>query len=575
MSSPPHHDPGISFPAAFSSFAPSQPSSNDSAAESNNFLHLVPQTPSSQVLFNTLAWHAQHAHVAAHHRQFLPDLSASTGHNYDPETLVDPSRPPYLTQEQAGGFWRLGIQDRTLWDLVWVFGKGQKEGQGGLGHHGGVDVKLGIDFEGQEDDPAGTFYCAGGDAIAVRHFRIFMHSRSGAFMLEALEDLELDDRALRRGRIVALMKTRTLVKIGLCGFWLVFNVRDQASEIEFLRKRDERLVALGREAPKTRISGVPMPQDVMIDGKVVFRHGLGHGTFGVVSEGFGPSGSLRAVKRLAVRKEDERALAKRERVALEMGQACENIVKLYCTVNGRGGKDEGVAGDGALPFDLLFVFEKGTPFHQVDFDAYGMETKIRLAQGVLRALKFIHGSNMLHRDITPQNLIIAGSPSEAKLIDFGKVSFEPQSDNPYLAAECYLPPEVSLSGRRKYGFELDIHMAGNASARSFAVKTFKGGVVALSPRKLQQWRVIRLNMLYSPSDHVGSRGLMRVLVDMMDWEPCLRPTAEALLDYPVFNPAKQVSGSSKLLQGRAVGQSARSKTTAVTTVLPPAKRTTK
>ena len=524
----------------------------------SDLCHLVPVSDEAKVLFNSVAWHYLHAHLDSHHRSFLPDLAA---YQYASDDLVDPTKHPFRTQEQAGGFWRIGIEDSTLKNFVWSFGKGDES----FGNQD-VDVKLAMALTNQAPD--GSFYCAGSLSLAPKHFQIFMHSTSGVFMLEALESLEIDNKALRKGKMVALMKPLTLLKIGSCTFWLSFKVDDHLKESDHLRRRNTRLGLLGAPIPRTRISGVPMMQDVMIEGRVVFRHGLGYGTFGNVCEGYAPTGSLRAIKRLAVRTETDRALVKNERIALEKCQECTNVVRLYCTFNGRGGRDEGVRLDGGFPFEVFFVFEKGQPFHEINFDTYTTKTKIKLAQGVLRALKFIHGKNMLHRDLTIQNMIVAGTPAEAKLIDFGKAKLDSEADSSYLAAECYLPPEIVLGGNVKYSFELDIHMAGHAMARAFAARVFIQGKSVILPRVLDQWKTIQQRMRSHPNNASDTAGLMDMLIDMMNWHPTRRPSAESLLTRDLFDPTKRTLRKQKLLAKQTGTRLDGNRPAAIATALP-------
>lgn len=83
---------------------------------------------------------------------------------------------------------------------------------------------------------------------------------------------------------------------------------------------------------------------------------------------------------------------------------------------------------------------------------------------VLRGLKYIHSTNVIHRDLKPRNLLV-NSNCDLKICDFGLARFDdPSVDercvmSSYIATRWYRAPEVII-GRRRYTKAVDMWSVG-------------------------------------------------------------------------------------------------------------------
>ena len=80
---------------------------------------------------------------------------------------------------------------------------------------------------------------------------------------------------------------------------------------------------------------------------------------------------------------------------------------------------------------------------------------------LLRALAHLHSTNVCHRDIKPQNLLVDPSTAVLKLCDFGSakklISGEPNVS--YICSRYYRAPEL-IFGATNYTCDIDVWSAG-------------------------------------------------------------------------------------------------------------------
>jgi eukaryotic-like serine/threonine-protein kinase len=137
-------------------------------------------------------------------------------------------------------------------------------------------------------------------------------------------------------------------------------------------------------------------------------------------------------------------------------------------------------------FYLVYEFIEGQPIAQelIEGQPWEEDRVIALLQDILEILVFVHGKNVIHRDIHPDNLIKRTSDGKIDLIDFGAVKAINTSENSTgQTKSCggtqqdYIPPEQAIGCPRLCS---DIYAVGII------------GIQALTGMKPKQFRVDNL-----------------------------------------------------------------------------------
>ena len=78
-----------------------------------------------------------------------------------------------------------------------------------------------------------------------------------------------------------------------------------------------------------------------------------------------------------------------------------------------------------------------------------------ISKNILQGLSFCHSQNIIHADMKPENvLLLSGSTSKCRIIDFGSSCFKGQQKYEYIQSRFYRAPEVILG--LNYGPPMDI-----------------------------------------------------------------------------------------------------------------------
>lgn len=77
---------------------------------------------------------------------------------------------------------------------------------------------------------------------------------------------------------------------------------------------------------------------------------------------------------------------------------------------------------------------------------------------IMRALKYVHSANVVHRDLKPGNILI-NENCDLKICDFGLARIQDPQMTGYVSTRHYRAPEIMLSWQ-KYDVEVDIWSAG-------------------------------------------------------------------------------------------------------------------
>jgi hypothetical protein len=107
-----------------------------------------------------------------------------------------------------------------------------------------------------------------------------------------------------------------------------------------------------------------------------------------------------------------------------------------------------------------FLLESGQPSY------FTIPRLKKIMKQVLEALHFIHGLNLIHCDVKPENIVIKSySRCEVKLIDFGSSCYTHDHATSYIQSRSYRAPEVILA--LAYNQKIDIWSLGAVLAELF------------------------------------------------------------------------------------------------------------
>ena len=167
------------------------------------------------------------------------------------------------------------------------------------------------------------------------------------------------------------------------------------------------------------------------------------------------------VRTVSERSEVEQELAVSEALSDETG-----IVRSYgwCGLSG-----EGTLGF-SLPCQVFLIQERGIPLQWVPWteDLYKDWTTRRvICKYLLTGLSAIHRRGWMHRDITPNNVLVFAEPVRAVLCDFGKLCKQKTSIDTNLAAWRWLPPEIQQGKDYVYDQNVDIWELGLTLLRTW------------------------------------------------------------------------------------------------------------
>ncbi|MDO5464370.1 MAG: serine/threonine-protein kinase [Akkermansia sp.] len=207
--------------------------------------------------------------------------------------------------------------------------------------------------------------------------------------------------------------------------------------------------------PVTNLASVTLPNDYVLNGSYIIRRTLGQGGFGitylaeevvtgrsvVIKENFPVSCSMRCPDSYRVSSGGPllqsdydwalRSFLNEARVLA--GLSHPNIVPVITAFTALG------------TAYYVMPYIAGTPLNQADAATVSEEWLRYFLRHMLGALDYLHGQNLLHRDIKPGNILLdkAGNPI---LIDFGTVRRVGAHTHTKTGTEGYAPLEQWASG---------------------------------------------------------------------------------------------------------------------------------
>ncbi|KAH7724930.1 CMGC/RCK/MAK protein kinase [Aphelenchoides avenae] len=281
---------------------------------------------------------------------------------------------------------------------------------------------------------------------------------------------------------------------------------------------------------------------------------VGDGTFGEVSLAKKlDTGDVVAIKRMKKKFYSwEEAMALREVKSLKKLNH-PNIIKLREVI-----RENDV---------LYFVFEymqENLYELMKDRDRYFPENVIRnIIYQVLQGLAYMHKNGFFHRDMKPENIMCNGTEL-VKIADFG-LAREIRSRPPftdYVSTRWYRAPEILLRST-SYNSPIDLWALGCIMAELYMLRPLFPGTSELdqifkiitimgTPTK-EEWPegyklAAAMNFRFQQSQGVPletivntiSEDGMKLMVDMLKWNPEKRPTAANSLKYKYFQVSQKL-----------------------------------
>uniref|UniRef100_A0A3B3QGG0 Mitogen-activated protein kinase 15 n=1 Tax=Paramormyrops kingsleyae TaxID=1676925 RepID=A0A3B3QGG0_9TELE len=291
-----------------------------------------------------------------------------------------------------------------------------------------------------------------------------------------------------------------------------------------------------------------------ISQKYEIKRRLGKGAYGIVWKAIDrKTGEVVAVKKIfdAFRNRTDAQRTFREILFLQEFGDHSNIVKLLNVIRAQNDKDIYLVFE-YMETDLHMVIKKGNLLKDIH--------KRYIMYQVLRATKFLHSGNVIHRDQKPSNILL-DTDCSVKLCDFGlaRSLYQIQEDagNPalteYVATRWYRAPEILL-GSSRYTKGVDMWSVACILGEMLLGKPLFPGTSTIN----QIERIMRTIPHPTPEDvcsikseygsSVIQRMLLRPQVPLEDMLPSsVPPDALDLLKHLlVFNPDKRMTAEQAL-----------------------------
>ncbi|KAL8718560.1 MAG: hypothetical protein Q9225_004319 [Loekoesia sp. 1 TL-2023] len=402
--------------------------------------------------------------------------------------------------------------------LKWVIGRGSAQK---FGPHRDVDILLAA--------PGSKLT----RILSAAHVFLSINPTSGAWLLAAGAEIQVEDQKLEPYEKICLSRPKTRLKIVKLQYIVEFvDVDKPELEQRYLERRTSALEGNNMSIPATSISGIPSQYDIVFT-SIVFRRAMGLGSHAEVFEGIDPkTGDLRVVKRITCKNRLSVTTTYKEVSALQRFSGHEGIVELLDWRTSLG--DQHIEWTGQ-PIDVYLVHKKGiafSSFYWANHSPPDWALRRSLCHQLLAGLKTIHAPRYMHRDITPQNIILFddGQQSKAALSDFGKVCDRSHHNDTCLAAWKFLPPEVEKGKERVYNQKLAIWMLAFALILSWFPDT-RGFSRSSSLTHSMHSHI--LSVLRQQEEQ--SAGLAHLLGRMLSWDAMERPTAATAYKHWCFS----------------------------------------
>uniref|UniRef100_A0A671UEZ5 Mitogen-activated protein kinase 15 n=1 Tax=Sparus aurata TaxID=8175 RepID=A0A671UEZ5_SPAAU len=288
--------------------------------------------------------------------------------------------------------------------------------------------------------------------------------------------------------------------------------------------------------------------------KYEIKKRLGKGAYGIVWKAVDrQTGEIVAVKKIfdAFRNRTDAQRTFREIMFLQEFGDHPNIVTLLNVIRAQNDKDIYLIFE-FMDTDLHAVIKKGTLLKDIH--------KRYVMYQLLKALKYLHSGNVIHRDQKPSNVLL-DTDCVVKLCDFGLArslnQIQEDSGNPalteYVATRWYRAPEILL-GSTRYTKGVDMWSLGCILGEMLLGKALFPGTSTIN----QIEKIMSAIPHPSPEDilaiksEYGSSVIQRMLLKpQVPFEDLLQPSVppdalDLLRGLLVFNPDKRLTAEQAL-----------------------------
>ncbi|XP_066427446.1 mitogen-activated protein kinase 15 isoform X2 [Molothrus aeneus] len=298
----------------------------------------------------------------------------------------------------------------------------------------------------------------------------------------------------------------------------------------------------------------PPEVEPLVCRKYEIKRRLGKGAYGIVWRATDrQTGETVAVKKIfdAFRNRTDAQRTFREIMFLQEFGEHPNIIKLLDVIPAENDKDIYLIFE-SMETDLHAVIKKGDLLKDIH--------KCYILYQLLKATKFIHSGNVIHRDQKPSNVLL-DAQCRVKLCDFGLARSLCQRGEPrpgpalteYVATRWYRAPEILLASRR-YTKGVDMWSIGCILGEMLLGKPLFPGTSTMN----QIEQILRVIPAPSPEDilalqseykasvikHMSSR--QRVAFEEIFPSSTPLPALDLLKKLLVFNPDKRLTAEEAL-----------------------------
>jgi serine/threonine protein kinase len=184
---------------------------------------------------------------------------------------------------------------------------------------------------------------------------------------------------------------------------------------------------------------------------------IGQGAFGVVFQAY----NLKSLETVAIKKVYQDPKCRNREFTIVIDLDHRNVIKVHDYFFTKHEENElDVYLNIVMDFYPTTLNKILRYYHKMGKQFPPMLLKLLLYQ-LLRALAYIRGKGILHRDIKPQNILVDTKDYRLILCDFGsaKIFSREEESIAYICSRFYRSPELIL-GEKNYSHEVDVWAAG-------------------------------------------------------------------------------------------------------------------